>query len=108
MIKQKSQILGLWFLVWDLVWTVFSWVAAYYLRFTYEVLPVTKTTPGFAECAAHIPLVVLLAAVAYRFTGQYEIHRFRRLREELVAVAKGTALMGLFAIAATFSLQDPY
>ena len=108
MIKQKSQILGLWFLIWDLAWTVFAWVGAYFLRFTYEVVPVTKATPDFSQCAEHIPLVVILAAVAYRFTGQYVIHRFRRLREEFVAVSKGTALMGLFVIAATFSLQDPY
>src|SRR5262245_23984479 len=108
MIKQKSQILALWFLLWDLAWTAFAWLGAYYLRFSYEVIPVTKATPEFADCARHIPLLLILAAVAYRFTGQYVIHRFRRLREEFVAVAKGTALMGLFAIAVTFSMQDPY
>jgi Undecaprenyl-phosphate glucose phosphotransferase len=108
MIKQKSQILGLWFLVWDLAWTVFAWVAAYELRFTYEVMPVESASPDFVQCLERIPLVFVLAAFAYRFTGQYVIHRFRRLREEFVAVAKGTALMGLLAIAATFSLHDRY
>ena len=49
-----------------------------------------------------------MAAVAYRLTGQYVIHRFRRLREEVVSVVKGTALMGLLVIAATFGLHDPY
>jgi len=87
MIKQKSQILGLWFLIWDLAWTVSAWLGAYYLRFTYEVIPVTKETPEFADCARHIPLLLILAAVAYRLTGQYVIHRFRRLRKEFVAVA---------------------
>lgn len=108
MIKQKSQILSLWFLVWDLAWTALAWVGAYILRFNYEILPVTKDKPEFSECTGHLPLIMILAAIAYRFTGQYVIHRFRRLREELVAVAKGTALMGLFVIAATFSLQDRY
>src|SRR5262245_9638060 len=88
MIKQKGQILSLWFLVWDLAWTALAWVGAYHLRFTYEIFPITKEAPDFSVCAQHIPLIVVLAAVAYRITGQYVIHRFRRLREELVAVAK--------------------
>jgi Undecaprenyl-phosphate glucose phosphotransferase len=108
MIPQKSQILTLWFFAWDLAWTALAWVGAYYLRFDYEVLPVTKDAPDFHQCIEHIPLIVILAAVAYRMTGQYVISRFRRVREELVAVVKGTALLGLFAIAATFSLQDQY
>ncbi|MEI7685063.1 MAG: undecaprenyl-phosphate glucose phosphotransferase [Planctomycetota bacterium] len=108
MIKQKSQILGLWFVVWDLAWTASSWIGAYFLRFDIEIVPVTKTTPDFRQCADHIPMVLILAAVAYRYTGQYVIHRFRRLREEFVAVIKGTALMGLFVIAATFTFQDRY
>lgn len=108
MIKQKSQLLGVWFVVWDLAWTAFAWIGAYYLRFDFEVLPVTKATPDFRQCAEHIPIVMILAAVAYRYTGQYVINRFRRLREELAAVFKGTALMGLFVIAATFTLQDKY
>src|SRR5262249_57780947 len=59
-------------------------------------------------CWHNLPIVILIAAVAYRLTGQYVIHRLRRLREEVVAVCKGTALMGLMVIAVTFSLQDPY
>src|SRR5262249_18701859 len=38
----------------------------------------------------------------------YVINRFRRVREELVAVVKGTILLGLFVIAATFGMQDRY
>src|SRR5207249_3103358 len=46
--------------------------------------------------------------VSYRLTGQYVIHRLRRLREEAVSVLKGTALMSLLVIATTFGLHDPY
>jgi exopolysaccharide biosynthesis polyprenyl glycosylphosphotransferase len=55
-----------------------------------------------------LPVVLLLAALAYRLTGQYTIHRLRRFREEVVSVAKGVALMSLVVIATTFSLHDPY
>src|SRR5436853_5088630 len=105
MIPRKSQILTLWFFAWDLIWTALAWVGAYLLRFDYELVPLTKEVPEFQQCLVHIPLVVLLAAVAYRFTGQYVISRFRRVREEAVAVVKGTALLGLFVIAATFRSQ---
>ena len=54
------------------------------------------------------PHVLLVSAVAYRLTGQYAIHRFRRLREEFASVLRGVALMGLFVVATTFSLQDRY
>jgi Undecaprenyl-phosphate glucose phosphotransferase len=55
-----------------------------------------------------LPIVLLVSAVAYRLTGQYVIHRLRRLREEAVSICQGTALMGLLVIAVTFGLQAHY
>jgi Undecaprenyl-phosphate glucose phosphotransferase len=108
MIPRKSQILWIWFLASDLVLTGASWVAAYHLRFSLGLLAVDKETPDFDLCLENLPLVVLLSAVAYRLTEQYTIHRFRRLREELFSVLKGTGLMILFVVAATFGLHNPY
>jgi Undecaprenyl-phosphate glucose phosphotransferase len=108
MIKQKSQILCAWFLVWDLGMTAVAWVWAYRLRFESQLLPLEKETPPFNLCFQSLPLVVLLSALAYRLTGQYHVGRFRRLREELWSILRGTALMGLFVVAATFGLQTPY
>ena len=56
----------------------------------------------------NLPLVTFLSALAYRFTGQWRVGRFRRLREELLSVLRGTSLMGLFVVAATFGLQHSY
>jgi Undecaprenyl-phosphate glucose phosphotransferase len=108
MINQRSQILSVWFLAWDLTVTALAWVGAYYVRFRSGWIPYSKTPPDLTLCWRNLPIVILIAAVAYRLTGQYVIHRLRRLREEVVAVCKGTALMGLMVIAVTFSLQDPY
>jgi Undecaprenyl-phosphate glucose phosphotransferase len=108
MIKQKSQILILWFFVWDLSLTVLCWIGAYYLRFSSGLFSVQKDTPDIDLCLNNIPLVLLAAAAAYRLTGQYGIHRFRRLREEGASVLRGVALMGLFVVATTFGLQDRY
>src|SRR5262245_25415782 len=103
MLKRRSQILCTWFLVWDLILTGASWVAAYYLRFESGLVPVYKQTPDILLCWRNLPLVLLLAAVAYHLTGQYTIHRLRRLREEVVCVLKGTALLALLVVATTFA-----
>jgi Undecaprenyl-phosphate glucose phosphotransferase len=108
MIHQRSQILCAWFIVWDLVLTAASWLGAYYLRFETGWIPVTKEAPDVSLCWRNLPVVVLLAAVAYRLTGQYAIHRLRRFREEVVCVLKGTALLWLLVLAMTFYLHDPY
>src|SRR5690242_15021612 len=108
MIRQRSQILCAWFLVWDLILTAAAWVAAYYLRFHTGWIPVTKEPPDARLCWLNLPLVVLLAALAYHLTGQYAVHRLRRFREEVVCVLKGTALLSLLVMATTFYLHDPY
>jgi hypothetical protein len=51
---------------------------------------------------------VILAAVAYRGAGMYEVHRLRRFREELVAVAKGVGLMALAVMATSFAQRHHY
>ncbi len=108
MIRQRSQILCAWFLIWDLILTAASWIGAYYLRFQAGWIPVTKDPPDAQLCWLNLPLVVLLAAVAYHLTGQYAVHRLRRFREEVVCVLKGTALLSLLVMATTFYLHDPY
>ncbi len=108
MIYRSSQLLCAWFLCWDLILTAAAWVGAYYLRFESGLLPIYKDMPDVALCWQNLPLVVLLAAAAYRMTGQYTIHRLRRVREEVVSVVKGTVLMSLLVIAAIFSMHDPY
>lgn len=108
MIKHKSQLLCLWFFICDLVLTILAWLGSHYLRFDSGLFDVDKIPPTFEMCWKNIPLVLLCGIVAYHFTGQYQIHRFRRLREEFVSVFLGAALMGLFLAAATFGLQNPY
>src|SRR5262245_33808727 len=108
MFKRKSQILCLWFLAWDLAMTAVAWVLAYYLRVESGLVRLYKEPPSIEECYANLPMVMILSVVAYHVTGQYLIHRFRRIREEFVAVIKGVFLMELFVIAATFGLQNPY
>ncbi len=108
MIKRSSHVLSVCFLLSDLVMTGLAWLGAYFLRFETGWIPQHKETPDIALCWSNLPIVILWAAIAYRLTGQYAIHRLRRLREEVVGIIKGTALLSLLVLATTFYLHDPY
>jgi Undecaprenyl-phosphate glucose phosphotransferase len=108
MIKRQSQILCVWFLVWDVVVTALCWLGAYFLRIESGLIPLWNDPPEFGLCLRQTPLVMILAAIAYRVTGQYEIHRLRRFREEIVCVLKGTMLLSLLMMSTSFYLHDPY
>jgi Undecaprenyl-phosphate glucose phosphotransferase len=108
MFKRSSQLLRAWFLACDLLLTGLAWPAAYYLRFETGWIPLTRPPVEAALCWQNLPLVLLLALVSYHFTGQYAIDRLRRLREEVVCVLKGSALLALLLLAVLFYRQDPY
>jgi Undecaprenyl-phosphate glucose phosphotransferase len=106
--NRTSQPLVVWFLLWDLTATVCGWVGAYLLRFDLGLIPLYRPKPDFALCAESMPLVLVLAAFAYRLSGLYEVHRLRRFREETVAVGKGVGLAVLLVMATTFARQSQY
>ncbi len=108
MVKRSSQPLTLWFVVWDAVITVCAWVGAYLIRFDTGIPLVNNHQPDFDLCLANLPLVVLLALISFRVARQYEVHRLRRFREELAAVAKGAALLALLVMATNFARQTAY
>ena len=53
-------------------------------------------------------MVMALAAIAFWLTKNYEIHRLRRLREDLWTTLKGVPLLVLLITGAAFFLQDEY
>ncbi len=108
MIKRSSQPLLVWFLVWDVVVTIAAWIAAYLIRFETGLPLVNNHQPDFELCIQNLPLVVIMAIVSFRVAGQYQIHRLRRFREEMVAVAKGTALLVLLVMSTNFARQYHY
>ena len=108
MLKRRSQLLTASFLVCDLFMTLLAWCGAYYVRFDAGLIPITKAQPDPALLWANLPLVLLLAAFSFHVTGQYAIHRLRRLREEVIGVVKGVTLLALLALASTFFRHDPY
>ena len=70
MISRRSHFLVLWFVLTDACVAVITWLAAYWLRFDSGWFDIAGEIPDFAKCLESTPIVVLLALVAYRTTGQ--------------------------------------
>lgn len=106
MYRRHGQKLGLLFLVGDLLVTALSWLAAYYLR--YAILPSAHGVPELTLVLRSLPLVLVLAGVAYRACGLYEMHRLRELPRELTVVCQASGLLFVLAITAAFYRRDDY
>lgn len=94
------------FLLCDLAVTAGVWVVAYLLRFT--LWPSPDGVPDRHLVIAGLPLVLVLAAVAYRLSGLYEVHRLKQLPRELGVVCKASGLLFVLVITATFYRRDLY
>src|ERR1700761_1734130 len=91
MYRRHGQKLGLVFLACDLAVTAATWLAAYYLR--YALWPAEHGVPDLALVLRALPLVLVLAGVAYRTCGLYEIHRLREVPRELSVVCQASGLL---------------
>jgi exopolysaccharide biosynthesis polyprenyl glycosylphosphotransferase len=106
MYRRHGNKLALVFLACDLGVTSGVWIGAYFLRFA--LLPSPDGVPDFPLVLQGLPMVLLLAAVAYRLSGLYEIHRLRQLPRELGVVCKASGLLFLLAITVAFYRRDLY
>ncbi len=106
MYRRHGQKIGVVFLLVDLVVTSAAWLAAYWLR--YSLWPAPHGVPEIDIVAASLPTVLVLAAVAYRLSGLYEVHRLRELPRELGTVCRASGLLFLLAIAVMFYRHDVY
>jgi Undecaprenyl-phosphate glucose phosphotransferase len=109
MTQRSSQPLTTWFVVWDVALTAAAWLASYLGRFRLGLIPFDhEQQPDFDLYLRSLPFLLIVALVAYRFAGMYEINRLRRFREELVAVGRGVVLMSLAVMATSFAQQHHY
>ena len=108
MTRRTNEPLVGWFAVWDLTLTAAAWCLAYVVRFRAGLIPITRDVPDFEAYVGSLPLVLVLAIVSYKVVGLYQVHRLNRVRDELVAVAKGVAFLTLLLAATSFARQATY
>lgn len=106
MYRRHGNKLGLVFLACDLAVTSGIWVGAYFLRFA--IWPSPDGVPDFQLVLRAWPMVLVLAAVSYRLSGLYEVHRLRQLPRELGVVCRASGLLFVLAITVAFYRRDLY
>ncbi|MFH1266238.1 MAG: undecaprenyl-phosphate glucose phosphotransferase [Planctomycetota bacterium] len=106
MYRRHGNKLGLVFLACDLAVTSGIWVGAYFLRFA--TWPSPDGVPDFHLVLRAWPMVLVLAAVSYRLSGLYEVHRLRQLPRELGVICRASVLLFVLAITVTFYRRDLY
>jgi Undecaprenyl-phosphate glucose phosphotransferase len=106
MYRRHGDKLALVFLACDLLVTAGVWFAAYFLRFS--LWPSPRGVPELLHVLRSLPGVLLLAAIAYRVCGLYEVHRLKQLPRELGVVCKASGLLFLLSVVVIFYRRDLY
>src|SRR5262245_7643357 len=106
MSRRQRQWMALALAASDLAVTALVWFAAYALRFA--CWPAPAGVPGPELVAVALPQVLLLAVLAYRFCGMYQVHRLRRFWAEASTVAMASGLLFLLTTTITFYFRELY
>ena len=89
MIEKKHRALASVYLVNDAVASNVAMICAWFLRFPFELIPVTKGQQDLATYATLLPFVTVLFPLAFAVQGLYRIRTTRGKAEEWLAVAIG-------------------
>ncbi|MFZ2493778.1 MAG: undecaprenyl-phosphate glucose phosphotransferase [Thermoanaerobaculia bacterium] len=94
MIEKKHKALASVYLVNDAVASNLAMLCAWFLRFQFEVIPVTKGFAGqeFLTYVKILPIVTIVFPLAFSVQGLYRIRPTRSRTEEGLAVAVGTVV----------------
>ncbi|MGH9456070.1 MAG: undecaprenyl-phosphate glucose phosphotransferase [Thermoanaerobaculia bacterium] len=95
MIQRKYETLAAIYVAIDATASALAIVAAYWLRFAVEVIPVTKGHQEFWVYARILPLIMLVFPLAFAVQGLYRIRPTRTPAEEGLGVAVATVLGAL-------------
>jgi exopolysaccharide biosynthesis polyprenyl glycosylphosphotransferase len=92
MIEKKHRTLATIYLISDAVASNLAMLGAWFLRFQFEVIPVTKGQQDLATYAKILPIVTLVFPLAFAVQGLYRIRPTRGKAEEWLAVAIGSVV----------------
>lgn len=99
MIQERHRKTAGLYLFTDLAATLAAFLAAWLLRFEFEVIPVTKNVPDFGPYLRLVPFVLVLWPMVFYFHGLYQSRRGRSRVDEvltiLLAVFLATVLLSV-------------
>ncbi|CAN5441111.1 undecaprenyl-phosphate glucose phosphotransferase [soil metagenome] len=109
MIRRTSEPLRAWLVVSDVTLTAAAWLLADFVRLRSGLVPLyAPDCPPFRQCLGQLPLILILALVAYRYAGMYDVSRLKRFREDINGVVRGVSLVALLVVSITFAMESPY
>jgi Undecaprenyl-phosphate glucose phosphotransferase len=84
---------------------VLSWLGAYWLRFYWPIIPVTKGYPAFSAYAALTPFVALLWLAVFASSRVYQFRRALGPTQEVRALLKAHGLALLLFVSLTYLFE---
>jgi exopolysaccharide biosynthesis polyprenyl glycosylphosphotransferase len=92
MIEKKHKALASIYLINDAVASNLAMLCAWFLRFQFEVIPVTKGQQDFEQYVKLLPIVTIVFPLAFAVQGLYRIRPARSRTEEWLQVAVGSVV----------------
>jgi exopolysaccharide biosynthesis polyprenyl glycosylphosphotransferase len=92
MIEKKHRALASVYLVNDAVASNLAMLCAWFLRFQFEVIPVTKGQQDFATYVPLLPLITIVFPIALAVQGLYRVRPARGKTEEWLGVVMGSVV----------------
>jgi Undecaprenyl-phosphate glucose phosphotransferase len=92
LIEKKHRALASIYLINDAVASNLAMLAAWFLRFRFEVIPLTKGQQDLATYAQLLPIVTIVFPLAFAVQGLYRIRPARSKTEEWLSVAIGSVV----------------
>ncbi|HKS21211.1 MAG TPA: undecaprenyl-phosphate glucose phosphotransferase [Thermoanaerobaculia bacterium] len=92
MIEKKHRALASIYLINDAVASNLAMLAAWFLRFRFELIPLTKGPQGLTTYAQLLPIVTIVFPLAFAVQGLYRIRPARSKTEEWLSVAIGSVV----------------
>ena len=105
MLKKHSKFFETLVLLLDWVALSGSWMLAYYLRFYFSFVPVSKGIPPFLSYLSLLIIMLPLWYVVFKAFGLYRPRRISSKFAEIVDIAKGTTIAILFFLSLTFFVR---
>jgi Undecaprenyl-phosphate glucose phosphotransferase len=105
MLKRYQNLLGGVLGLLDATIIVAAWLASYWLRFSYPIIPVTKGFPAFSAYAALTPFVALLWLAVFASLRVYQFSRSFTALNETRALLKAHGLALLLFVTLTYLFE---
>src|SRR4051812_26376140 len=105
MLKRYQNLLGGVLGLLDASIIVAAWLASYWLRFSYPIIPVTKGFPAFSAYAALTPFVALLWLAVFASLRVYQFSRSFTALNETRALLKAHCLALLLFVTLTYLFE---